>query len=213
MGAQADWDQTLAILKNYRDLPPTSPGRRSTPTNSCRSSMRRHVGACRIAGSSRPNVRLRLSAGAGYRRDRGVGKTYRRDGRGDARARAHRPLDPRGRVRGRSSGRRAAARARCCGWSPGCTCRPRARCASTARASTAPQTDLGIVFQSPVLLDWRTALANVLVQVELRGLDPRELPRARAAAARAGGSRRTSPTAIRTSCRAACASASPSRAR
>jgi len=36
-----------------------------------------------------------------------------------------------------------------------------------------PQTDLGIVFQSPVLLDWRTALDNVLVQVELRGLDPR----------------------------------------
>ncbi|MEO8485676.1 MAG: ABC transporter ATP-binding protein [Betaproteobacteria bacterium] len=36
-----------------------------------------------------------------------------------------------------------------------------------------PQTDLGIVFQSPVLLDWRTALRNVLVQVELRGLDPR----------------------------------------
>jgi NitT/TauT family transport system ATP-binding protein len=36
-----------------------------------------------------------------------------------------------------------------------------------------PQTNLGIVFQSPVLLDWRTAIANVLVQVELRGLDPR----------------------------------------
>ena len=36
-----------------------------------------------------------------------------------------------------------------------------------------PQTNLGIVFQSPVLLDWRTALNNVLVQVELRGLDPR----------------------------------------
>jgi NitT/TauT family transport system ATP-binding protein len=36
-----------------------------------------------------------------------------------------------------------------------------------------PQTNLGIVFQSPVLLDWRTALANVLMQVELRGLDPR----------------------------------------
>jgi len=35
-----------------------------------------------------------------------------------------------------------------------------------------PQTNLGIVFQSPVLLDWRTALSNVLVQVELRGLDP-----------------------------------------
>ncbi len=36
-----------------------------------------------------------------------------------------------------------------------------------------PQTGLGIVFQSPVLLDWRTALDNVLVQIELRGLDPR----------------------------------------
>src|SRR5204862_7612629 len=37
-----------------------------------------------------------------------------------------------------------------------------------------PQTDLGVVFQSPVLLDWRTALENVLMQVELRGLNPRD---------------------------------------
>ena len=36
-----------------------------------------------------------------------------------------------------------------------------------------PQTNLGIVFQSPVLLDWRTALDNVLMQIELRGGDPR----------------------------------------
>ena len=41
------------------------------------------------------------------------------------------------------------------------------------RSVAGPQTDLGVVFQSPVLLDWRTALANVLVQVELRGMDPR----------------------------------------
>jgi NitT/TauT family transport system ATP-binding protein len=34
-----------------------------------------------------------------------------------------------------------------------------------------PQTDLGIVFQSPVLLDWRHVLDNVLIQIELRGLD------------------------------------------
>jgi NitT/TauT family transport system ATP-binding protein len=40
------------------------------------------------------------------------------------------------------------------------------------RGVAGPQTDLGIVFQSPVLLDWRTALANVLIQVELRGMDP-----------------------------------------
>jgi NitT/TauT family transport system ATP-binding protein len=37
-----------------------------------------------------------------------------------------------------------------------------------------PQTDLGIVFQSPVLLDWRNVLDNVLIQLELRGLDPRQ---------------------------------------
>jgi NitT/TauT family transport system ATP-binding protein len=33
-----------------------------------------------------------------------------------------------------------------------------------------PHTDLGIVFQSPVLLDWRTILDNLLLQVELRSL-------------------------------------------
>ena len=38
---------------------------------------------------------------------------------------------------------------------------------------TRPQTRLGIVFQSPVLLEWRTVLDNVLLQRELRGEDPR----------------------------------------
>jgi NitT/TauT family transport system ATP-binding protein len=33
---------------------------------------------------------------------------------------------------------------------------------------TRPYTDLGIVFQEPVLLDWRKVLSNVLLQVELR---------------------------------------------
>ena len=35
-----------------------------------------------------------------------------------------------------------------------------------------PQTTLGIVFQSPVLLEWRNVLANVLLQLEMRGFDP-----------------------------------------
>jgi NitT/TauT family transport system ATP-binding protein len=33
-----------------------------------------------------------------------------------------------------------------------------------------PVTDIGIVFQEPVLLEWRRALANVMLQVEMRGL-------------------------------------------
>jgi NitT/TauT family transport system ATP-binding protein len=33
-----------------------------------------------------------------------------------------------------------------------------------------PQTNLGIIFQSPVLLAWRSALDNVLLQIEMRGL-------------------------------------------
>jgi NitT/TauT family transport system ATP-binding protein len=39
------------------------------------------------------------------------------------------------------------------------------------RPVTRAQTDVGIVFQSPVLLDWRTVLGNVLLQAESRGLD------------------------------------------
>ena len=37
-----------------------------------------------------------------------------------------------------------------------------------------PQTDLGIVFQDAILLDWRDILDNVLLQVEIRHLDRAE---------------------------------------
>ena len=36
-----------------------------------------------------------------------------------------------------------------------------------------PPDDVGIVFQSPVLLAWRSVIDNVMLQIELRGLDPR----------------------------------------
>jgi NitT/TauT family transport system ATP-binding protein len=42
------------------------------------------------------------------------------------------------------------------------------------RAVSRPQTDLGIVFQNAVLLAWRSALDNVLLQVEMRGLAARQ---------------------------------------
>jgi len=35
------------------------------------------------------------------------------------------------------------------------------------------QTDLGVVFQSPVLPEWRDIIGNVMLQLELRGLDPK----------------------------------------
>ncbi len=42
-----------------------------------------------------------------------------------------------------------------------------------------PHTQLGIVFQKPVLLEWRTVLGNVLLQAEMRRLDSRAtVPRA-----------------------------------
>jgi NitT/TauT family transport system ATP-binding protein len=42
-----------------------------------------------------------------------------------------------------------------------------------------PYTDLGIVFQEPVLLDWRKVLGNVMLQVEMRKLDKKTFrPRA-----------------------------------
>jgi NitT/TauT family transport system ATP-binding protein len=38
-------------------------------------------------------------------------------------------------------------------------------------AVTEPQTKLGIVFQQPMLLDWRTVKENLMLQAEIRGLD------------------------------------------
>lgn len=36
---------------------------------------------------------------------------------------------------------------------------------------TRPVTDVGIVFQQPILLEWRNVLDNVLFQIDMRGLD------------------------------------------
>src|SRR5262249_11014235 len=42
---------------------------------------------------------------------------------------------------------------------------------------TRPRTDIGIVFQSPVLLEWRTALGNVMLQAEAKKLERRAAER------------------------------------
>jgi NitT/TauT family transport system ATP-binding protein len=43
-----------------------------------------------------------------------------------------------------------------------------------------PETNVGIVFQTAVLLEWRTIIENVLLQVEMRGLKPLSRYRERA---------------------------------
>ncbi len=40
------------------------------------------------------------------------------------------------------------------------------------KSVTGPPDDVGIVFQSPVLLAWRTVLRNVMLQIEMRRLPP-----------------------------------------
>ena len=49
------------------------------------------------------------------------------------------------------------------------------------RAVTGPRRDIGMVFQDPVLLPWRTILKNVLVPAEVIGMDNREAARRAAA--------------------------------
>jgi NitT/TauT family transport system ATP-binding protein len=39
------------------------------------------------------------------------------------------------------------------------------------RAVDRPLTDVGIVFQESILLDWRSVLSNVMLQIEIRGMD------------------------------------------
>jgi NitT/TauT family transport system ATP-binding protein len=45
---------------------------------------------------------------------------------------------------------------------------------------TKPLTDIGIAFQQDLLFDWRTALGNVMIQADMRGLD-RDAARSKAA--------------------------------
>ena len=69
-----------------------------------------------------------------------------------------------------------------------------------------PHTDVGMVFQNHVLVDWRTVLGNVLLQTDLRGLRPGTTSSGRMSCSTRSGSP-SSRTAIPTSCPGACSSA------
>ena len=71
---------------------------------------------------------------------------------------------------------------------------------------------IGIVFQSPVLMAWRTTLRNILLQIEIRGLDVANYrATARELIDLVGLTGSKTPT--RTSCPAECSSASACAAR
>ncbi len=47
----------------------------------------------------------------------------------------------------------------------------RGRVSVNGKPVRGPHADIGIVFQNPVLMSWRTVLSNILLQAEIRGLD------------------------------------------
>ena len=76
-----------------------------------------------------------------------------------------------------------------------------------------PQTDVGIVFQEAIMLDWRDVLANVMLQIDIRKHGSRQVrSRSRVDLLKATGSR-DSRTRSPTSCPAACGSVFRSAAR
>ena len=76
-----------------------------------------------------------------------------------------------------------------------------------------PLTDVGIVFQDHLLLDFRTGLDNVLLQPQIRGQPAGPCPGGGAAAAARSWALPMRPIVIRVRSPAACGSASRSRGR
>ena len=78
---------------------------------------------------------------------------------------------------------------------------------------TAPRKDACMVFQNFGLLPWRTVLGNVEFPLEIDGVGTERAPRAGARTSSSWSGLPPSPSTIRTSCPAACSSASASPAR
>jgi NitT/TauT family transport system ATP-binding protein len=72
-----------------------------------------------------------------------------------------------------------------------------------------PQTDVGIVFQDAIMLDWRNVLSNVMLQIDIRHMDRVKYETFAMNLLNATGLGGFEKKNGHTSCPAACASASP----
>ena len=144
----------------------------------------------------------------GGRRRQGVRRRRRRRDR----ARIGRPDHPPGRVRvaHRAVGLRQVDAAPAHRRPDPADHRDASRQRQAGRAGRGCDRDYGMVFQAPVLMDWRTIAKNIELPLEIMGFpaEERRPPRRRPAQARRA--RGASPSAIPGSCRAGCSSASRS---
>ena len=96
--------------------------------------------------------------------------------------RSSRPASPSNMASSSPSSARPAAANRPCSMSPpGCSSRQRARCGSSTQPLTGLNRDAGYLFQADALFPWKTAIDNVAIGLEIKGV-----PHARGARARAG---------------------------
>ena len=100
----------------------------------------------------------------------------------------------------RCSDRRAAARARCCGWSPGSIA---ASAGQVDRRRSRRTAGTAFVFQEPTLMPWASVFDNVWLPLRLAGVSRAMPPGSRAGAAAHGRPRRVRAGLSRPSCRAA----------
>ena len=169
--------------------------------------------------AARPRVAPRLARGDGRSdadaRDHGTREDVRHRRAGDARDRRTCRSSSRTASSSASSGPRAAARRRCSSASPACSGRRAARSLLRGRRVTSPPEEMALVFQEygRSLMPWASVRSNVLLPLRHKKLDARRAQPARRGVARGGRPDAVRSTTIRGSSRAACSSASRSRAR
>ena len=206
---------TSSPLRTARSLPSSSSAtprsrRRWQPGRRSRERLRRTQEALGSGRPSAPALRCHAPAAGclGRLADRSCDRLRPCGRRALHGRRGDRACRPRRASSSPSSARPAAGSRRCSTPPPGCS----GRSAGKVEIFGAPLLGLnaraGYLFQQDALMPWKTALDNVAVALEPKGVPRSQGARAGAGVARAGSGSRPSSTAIRTCSRAARRSAS-----